>query len=324
MKIFLIRTLLFVLLLGTFLTVSLFAISDEIIQNSLLAALPFKHKLVENSPSPKIVFVGGSNLSFGLNSKAVSDCCQVPAINTAIHAGIGLEYMINDIKPYIKKNDLIVLIPEYENFYSNTFYGEMELIQLVFDIYKPGKKLINTEQWAHLIKYIPGYSAKKLRNYLFAKSKKGKDSKEIDVYDKSSFNEYGDAYIHWQMSDQNFVPLIKNRAFNGVNLKAVLFVKSFQEYVNSRGAKLLLLPPVIESQSFTNNQNIIDSITNTLAKHGMKYFVAPDKYKLPSKYFFNSYYHLNKSGVDIRTQLIIEDLKEFFRKNRSDFGSENS
>jgi hypothetical protein len=317
MKQFIIKIILFVSLLTGVLAISLFTISDTIIQNSLLASLPFKHQLLDHSQSPKIVFVGGSNSSFGLNSKVVSDSCKLPVINTAIHAGIGLEYMINDIKPFIKKNDIIVLIPEYENFYTNTFYGEMELIQLIFDIYNPGTKLIDAEQWSHLIKYIPGYSAKKLKNYLFSLPKNKQRRKEIDVYDKNSFNAYGDAYIHWEMPDQNFVPLVKNKVFTGVNLKVILFIKSFQKFVNSRGARLLLLPPIMESQSFDNTQNIIDSINNMLSKNSIGFFSAPVKYKLPKKYFFNSYYHPNKNGVDIRTQLIIEDLKFFLKEKNS-------
>jgi hypothetical protein len=232
----------------------------------------------------------------------------MPVINTGIDAGFGLAYMINDVKPFIKKNDLIVLIPEYQNFYTELFYGEIELVQLVFDIYKPGKKLIDEEQWSHLIKYIPSYSTKKLKNCLFSRSQKKQAGKEINMYDKNSFNAYGDAYIHWQMPDQNFAPLIKNKTFNGVNPKVVLFIESFQGFVNAKGAKLLLLPPVMESQSFDNIHNVIDSITNTLSGNNISFFSAPDKYKLPKKYFFNTYYHPNKKGVDLRTQLVIEDL----------------
>ena len=291
------------------LVLSLFFIPDIVSRTSILAALVDKHEALKKIKTEKIIFVGGSNISFGLDSRKVSEAYKKPVINMGIHAGMGLEYIVNDVKAYISKGDVVVLIPEYENFYTDNFYGEMELVSVLFDIDPSSKKLINATQWEHLLKYIPTYSAKKLKNYISASIHKPLPSTTIDIYDRRSFNEFGDAYIHWALPSQNYMPGKKNSGNEKINPEVILFLKNFKTYVASKGALLFLFPPAIESQSYFNQKDIIESIDLTLKKEGIGFQSSTSRYKISSDYFFNSYYHLNKKGVDIRTQFIIEDLE---------------
>ena len=163
MRRFINKILVFVLLLLVLLSLSLFFIPDVVSKNSLLAALVDKHTLLQKTKSEKIIFIGGSNLSFGLDSKRISNAFNKPVINMGVHAGMGLEYIVNDVKQYINKGDIVVLMPEYENFYTDNFYGEMELVSVVFDIDPAGKKLLNAKQWQHLFKYIQPTPQKRSR-----------------------------------------------------------------------------------------------------------------------------------------------------------------
>lgn len=73
---------------------------------------------------PRIIFVGGSNLAFGLDSQRIKDSLNINVINYGLHAGIGLKYMVDDISTYARKGDIIVFAPEYSHFYSGLAYGE--------------------------------------------------------------------------------------------------------------------------------------------------------------------------------------------------------
>jgi len=307
-KNFLIKILGFFLVVVLILALSLFFVPDVVSKSSLLAALVDKHEMLRKIQTEKIIFIGGSNISFGLDSKTISEKYKKPVINMGIHAGMGLEYIINDVKSYVNKGDIVVVIPEYENFYTDNFYGEMELVSVIFDIDPSGKKLVDAEQWRHLFKYMPTYSAKKIRNYISSFFHKNSISTEIDIYDKRSFNEFGDAYIHWSLPDQNYLKGKPNSGKEELNPEVISFVVNFKEYVKSKGATFVLLPPVIESQSYSNQIKMIKLIEQGLKQNAIGFSAKPDKYKLPADYFFNSYYHPNKKGVDLRTKLVIEDL----------------
>ena len=92
-------------------------------QDGYLQAYNKKCQLLEDTPSPRIIFVGGSNLAFGLDSQRIKDSLNINVINYGLHAGIGLKYMIDDISTYARKGDIIVFAPEYEHFYTIA-YGE--------------------------------------------------------------------------------------------------------------------------------------------------------------------------------------------------------
>ena len=279
----------------------------------MLASVADKHHQLQQSRSPKMILTGGSNVTFGVDSKTISDSLHMPVVNTAIHGGLGLAYMANNIIPYIKKGDCVVLIPEYENFYTNNFYGEMELVSLLFDVDKGERKWIGSLQWTYLLKYCIPYAAKKIGNTMWEKIQKNKDPNVPDIYSRNSFNEYGDAYIHWSLPDLSFNPIKKEN--NACVKQPVLnFIKDYKKRVEQKKATLIILPPVMESNSFDQLADIIEEIDSLLKKNGTPYACDPHRYRLPASYFFNTYYHTNKLGVDLRTKLLIENLQEVVKK----------
>jgi len=307
MKTFLFNILLLTCLTILILVLSLFFIPDKASQSSILGALPDKHNVLQKIDSKKIIIVGGSNVSFGMDSKKLEEQFKEPVINMGIHAGLGLEFIINDMKPYIKKGDQIILIPEYEHFYTDDFYGDMELVSMVFDIEPNSKHLLNQKQWFHLLKYMPTYSAKKIKNYI--PSLLNNKTQIVDIYHRNSFNANGDAYIHWELPNQTYSSAPINSGNEHLNADVIPFLKEFKLYVNQQGATLYLFPPVIEQASFDHQKMIITKIAEELKNNDIAFVTEPKNYCYNKILFFNSYYHLNKIGVDKRTQQLINDLK---------------
>jgi hypothetical protein len=306
MKSFLSKIIKFSFLVVIILWIGIVFIPDKSVQSSILGAYPTKHEFLKQTKTKKIILLGGSNLSFGINSKQIEKVLKKPVINMGIHAGVGLEFMINDIKSYISEGDTVILVPEYEHFYTNNFYGEMELISVLFDIEPQSKKLINREQWYHLIQYLPTYSAKKIKSYIPSILNNKEES--LSIYHKNSFNENGDAYFHWSLRNQNYLPAIKNTGNEKINKDVIYLILNFKHYLKNQNATLLIFPPVIDKTSYNNQEIIINKINDELTKNHINFVSEPIKYRYSDTLFFNSYYHLNKMGVDKRTQQLINDL----------------
>jgi hypothetical protein len=284
----------------------MFFIPDKMSQSNILAALIDKHNMLKTIHTNKIILLGGSNVSFGMDSKKLEEKFNKPVMNMGVHAGMGLEYIIKDIKPYIHKGDIIILMPEYEHFYTDNFYGEMELVSVVFDVEADSKQLLDLKQWSHLLKYLPTYSAKKIKNYI--PSLFHKKNVATNIYDRHSFNKYGDAYIHWTLPNQHYMSASKNKGDEQVNGDVILFLKDFNSFVKQRGAQLYIFPPVIDQTSFDHQKLIITKIAEELKNNDIAFVSEPKNYSYNDIYFFNSYYHLSKNGVDKRTQQLINDL----------------
>lgn len=86
-------------------------------ENHILASLEDKHKYLEESTGERIVFVGGSNLLMGLDSQYIENKLEgYDVVNMGLHAGLGLRFMINDIKSYLKSGDIVIIEAEYSHF----------------------------------------------------------------------------------------------------------------------------------------------------------------------------------------------------------------
>lgn len=306
---------LFLIILSVLLT-AIFTIENYTTQDSVLAAFPDKIDLLEKQSPPRIIFIGGSNLSFGLDSKRIADTFQIPVINMGLHAGIGFRFMMKSVEPYINKGDIVVLVPEYADYYNKNYFGNIETVAILFDIYPQGFKHISLQQWTHLSLIVLKYAASKITKYHLAirwnHLKKENPDRRPGIYDKNSFNEYGDAYIHWNKPSKPFMPRPQSAGKETINVTMLYEIKVFTKKMADMGVNYLILPPSIQYASFKNQQCIISHISNELLKNNTSFFKEPIIYTFPDSLFFNSPYHLNKQGIDIRTELIINDIKTAF------------
>lgn len=311
MRMFINRVVLFSLLLIGILMFSIFLLKDSIANASILGSINDKHEILKAATSPKIILAGGSNVSFGINSELIQKQSGKAVINMGIHAGLGLQFILNDIKPYIKEKDVVIVMPEYENFYTDNFYGEIELVSTIFDVFPEGKKLIDLNQWLRLIKYLPSYSAKKIKNTVIGFFQRNKTKQAIDIYNRYSFNRYGDACLHLDMPNQDFMPAKIAQGNENVSLVVISFLKELKKELEKKKVTLIILPPSIEKQSFNNLQKIINMINLSLKNNDMPFSSEPYLYSYDKSLFFNSYYHLNKEGAEKRSQQLINDITPY-------------
>ena len=64
----------------------------------------------------------------------IKDSLNLNPIDTGIHGNIGLIYMMDNTLPYIKSGDIVVVSPEYQEFYGTVAYGKEELLRTIIDI----------------------------------------------------------------------------------------------------------------------------------------------------------------------------------------------
>lgn len=112
--------------------------------NSVILADADKQIAVKTFPSRRLIIIGGSNASFNVNSKLVGSSLGANGVNMGLIAQIGLAYMLKEVEPYIRQGDLVVIVPEYQQFTST---GYETLVRLLIN--DPGNfRYINTyRQW---------------------------------------------------------------------------------------------------------------------------------------------------------------------------------
>ncbi len=315
MKRLLLKLVLFTGIMALIFCISVFYVPNLSIKNSLFYSILDKHKLLETRKSPRLIFLGGSNLSFGLNSKMIEDSLNIQVINMGIQGGMGLKYICNDVIEYIRKDDIIIISPEYYHLLNdkdNAFLGTDKLLYIIFDVYPEGRKNItDITQWLHLIRLIPKYASDKLfyfpKAFIKNKIKNGKIKDTVGIYDRGAFNEYGDAVLHWNMKNQ---PVEQFRYTGKVNYACIKFLNNYKKIMEKKGASVYFMYSCFQGSSYKLNEKLIDRIDSVLRKELKIPIVGTSQeFAFNDSLFFNTEYHLNKKGLDLRSELIIKELR---------------
>ncbi|GHV25705.1 hypothetical protein AGMMS4952_04160 [Spirochaetia bacterium] len=73
---------------------------------------------------------------------------------------------------------------------------------------------------------------------------------------------------------------------------------------------MLISYPSYEEVSYQNSADTIHEIDAALrTKENITVISSPDNYCFPTEYFYDTKYHLNAKGREIRTARLIQDLK---------------
>lgn len=293
MKRFIVRILIFVVLLAIYLAWQVITI--DIHPSNYMQGYRLKCELLENTESPRIIFVGGSNLAFGLDSKRIEDSLKINVVNYGLHAGIGLIFMLDDVSGYVRQGDILVIAPEYNHFYESINIETFTYVQAIAHWKK--LHLLDFYQWMKLMKGLP---------VLFAYT--SPSSPHEGVYSYSSFNEYGDVVGHWGKEgkgDLIVIPKVIDVPFDKK------FGKYFLRKVNEldEKCKVVVIPPICRETAYQVMKNNIDEIADFLEQGSHPFIVHPCEHVLPDEYAYDTDYHMNYKGVQKYTSFVIEELK---------------
>ena len=75
-------------------------------EKSFYMASADKHRRLENLPAPRIIFIGGSSMAFGMDSGLVGKKLGLNPVNMGLNAAVGLEFMLQEVEPFLRRGDV--------------------------------------------------------------------------------------------------------------------------------------------------------------------------------------------------------------------------
>jgi hypothetical protein len=301
MKFFLKKIVVFNLIIASISICSILLPATPKASSSLLFASIDKDLLLEKIDSNRIIFIGGSNLSFGLNSQIFKDSLDLNPINTSIHAGIGINFMLDHHLSKIDSGDIVVLVPEYTQYFGNYADGEEALLRLVLDTKNTGIENLSFGQFKNTVQFFPKFVLSKYNPFEYLIEK----SPTKPIYERNSFNSYGDAVAHWGQKPKPFS--CENISKMELSESVFTNIVNFKNEIEKKNATLVISFPCYDIESFKINRKQIKKVWFELKKSKLLVLGTPNLFSFKKKFFFNSPYHLTEEGAEIRT-LILEDL----------------
>jgi len=272
-----------------------------------LAVIGDKVELLERTASPKIVFVGGSNLAFGLDSRTVERELGYPVVNMGMGFNMGLRFMLDLVRPQIGEGDVVVLVPEYNLFYG-LFDGDERLID-VLELYPAGLRYVSSpRQYWMLLRNLPRHIKFKVNRAIRTV---GRQPDPDCVYCPRAFNEYGDVTAHLDRASTDVAAMDFLRSGRReVDATAIAALNAFAADVEAAGARIFMLFPCLPRVHYERRQAHVDGLYERLqADLDISLPAPPTDYVYPVEYFYDWVYHLGREGRSLRTARVIADLR---------------
>jgi hypothetical protein len=283
-----------------------------------------KHdRLAANVPR-KMVFVGGSNLAYGLDSAVVQQDLGYHVVNMGLNAYLGVRFLLEEVRGEVRAGDVVVLSFEHELFFradDNDFIDGNPDDHLLMIKARPAswRYLTTWTQRWRVLKAAPRIAQRKvfravLNGIQYLRGRETEESGTLLQWverNRAGFNEYGDLTRHLSMKLD--VPMEEGRKLNKNEMRHEAFVlmRRFSEDMEAKGIRVVFIPPPTPEGYYARQRPAIEALYRRLAstfRPGA--FVSYERYVFPDSFFLADVNHLGTSAARAtRTLKVIDDLR---------------
>lgn len=274
--------------------------------DTFLAALPEKCGRLETADGRRVVVIGGSGVAFGLRCDLLEEALPgYTAVNFGMYAGMGTAVMLDLALPRLREGDVVIFSPEQSRQTLSAYLGGEYLWQGAEgrpDLIKD----LRREDMAVMLGAFPYFAAQKARFF-----RDGAPRGE-GVYAHASFNRWGD--IDYPDRERNVMTggFDRNTPIS-LDLPQQDFLDRFNAFAarcREKGVTVFFRFCPMNASAVTGGENgekyqqalaealdcpILGSIRSAI---------------LDERWFYDTNFHLNRSGAVYNTALLASELQE--------------
>lgn len=263
-----------------------------------------KQQRLVNTPAPRLIFIGGSGIALGLDSELIEQKVRRPVLNMGVNAGFGLQYMVEQVKPWVQPGDIVFVVPEYEHFYGALIEGDQNLLWAL----RIQPEMVWRLSWRQLFHILPQFPV-----FIQQRAQEIVRTTPDPIYNRSAFTWRGDFVNHLDLPSS---PLALSAIGDGqqVNHKALQLLHDFQHDLAQQGAQAYLVYPAIAESfwTFGKNRQVIETLNSMILQQNvMQPLTTPQAAVWPDALFFDTVYHLTRQGRQLRSEMLAERLVYF-------------
>lgn len=269
----------------------------------------YNHKieLLENTPLPRVVVLGGSAVAFGTDSKRMMDSLNCHVVNFGLNKGAGIRYQLDDYQNFARQGDVVVLQIEYDNFFNGGNGNVRDLTQLMIATDWRNASHLNLKQWQNVVEGVPAAVIGNINRLLKYPIRKTWDKpSDGNVFFKDGFNEYGDEVNHLKFKGTGAKPRDK-RETRDVDPDFLAWFAEILNRYEAKGVKVIMMPPVSVTSAFEESYN--PKLETALKSINRWYVVDPAYMVLDDSCSYDGSSHVTKEGVRQNTDHIIGILR---------------
>lgn len=282
----------------------------------------FSQSIIENKVESlreikdnKILFIGGSSVAYGIDCKLVKEKLNINSMNFGCMVGLGPEILFENAKEFLKPGDTVVLCWEYETYRFHRRNRNLNYLGLMMGPQKNVFDKIPLLDRLYLKLYFP---FNLVRFSLFSILSSTHDLG--DIYKCGwSFDDLGNVTSNIgtvtskaELENSPLTPLISEHE---IHQDLTIIVNKILDFADKNKIKIYATWPNTYRNSSYKTNNLVATNLETYKffwkKLGVEVLGEPEDAMFPIEYFYDSVYHLNRKGTELRTLKLIDELHLF-------------
>ena len=303
------------LLLLCLLPVLLFTVGaslPSIYGESYYAELAQLTERLDRTEGKKLVLIGGSNVAFGVDVELLETLLRDKGYDYTVcpyglYAAVGTSAMLSLSEKTLQEGDIVILAVEPTSDTMSTYFGASAFLKCAEDAPYLLARLNAVQRRAALGNYI-SYLQERV-----AILRSGQMPKAEGVYSRAAFGENGNLDYP---REGNIMALGFDTA-EPVDLGEMQIEAAFADQVNKycstaerKGAQVWLSFSPVNRSALTDESEeaLLAFFTRCRESFSCPAISDPGRYVLDSAWFYDSNFHLNSAGAEVRTVLLAEDI----------------
>jgi len=262
-----------------------------------------KVRRLRSVKEPKIVLLGNSNLSFGMDSELLEKELGMPVVNMGLNAEIGNYFHEEMSKLNVVPGDIYVICHnDYDD--DEKLHDPIAAWATVED-HVSIWRLIGWKNIPRMAEFFPVYLKRSLALHASGEGNRYYDS----VYSRDSVSERGDIVRFRGEREYTFdEPVQPGR----ISDESVNRINELNKYLTERGATLVVAGYPIGKGFNTAEAAEFEKFQKELEeKLDCPVISEFTDYMFDYDYFYDSDVHLNSEGAKLRTEQLAKDLNTF-------------
>jgi hypothetical protein len=296
--------------------------------------IAIKEKLANSISSPRIIFLGGSNVLFGIDAKQVEETTGVHSLNMGLHAELRLDRVLSIARDVARRGDILVLAFEHTYYscareswddwqlrnalaWDRSYFDNLPLVTRIAAIFTAGNPFLPFNIITSRLGSIVAPNAYSDRIQALAPT-------EViwERYRSGKSETSGFAYSAYNVDDRGDIKNSAGKEFTGAGIPinepdnvcpfAISIIADFVTRMKESGIRVFVAhaPYLIDGAAPAGWQESENNFSRDVGSMGTTILDGREELFLPRAYFFNSGYHLNQIGRHERTNRMIMDLRK--------------
>jgi hypothetical protein len=266
-------------------------------------------ELLTTTASPRIILTGGSNVSFGIDAELMQRTLGIPVINDGLHAGLGI-VPLRELLDHLRPGDVVIISLEYQLFSNReAMDGDLAFLSDWIE-YSPKRIQYLSHPWrrapALFATMLQRKVNREVNTYMFG----GSLAEVRNVFIGTKYDMNGDFIGHLEQASTprrkiSFEPY----PVSTVQEEIFVFLEQFHRTAREKGAEVYFEAPASrKSNCDETGEASMSNFFKLLEERLTIPMLTPlEQVCMPDKYFFDTAYHLNAEGRQLRTQRLIEN-----------------